>query len=460
MKHPKIATIERTAPGCNLAVKRGKGNWRYRPVGAILIRPANKHRRRPHVIVKVRDGGPEDGRWRYLAVVVWERAHGPVSDGCCLWFLNRDSLDCRIENLEAITLAERLKRNMADNHDTWLANNRPQAVANGKKYWRAALDARRVKAARRKRNGEASRRGRGERGEPNINAANGGKGETMKQLTVDSGQLTAKGSKRKAAPPTGKKSGRGRSPARRLRAMRPGARTLGTLARDKEDAAIGSVLCSSRKEWERISPALMPLGMPITQLHADPDNARRHPDRNIEAIMASLAKFGQQAPAVFVLRKGKKIIIKGNGLLAAAKSLGWTRLAAVRSGLAEQDAKAYAIADNRTTDLSEFDEELLAAQLAELDEADYDLAAVGFTDAEMQDLLKDAGLYDGGDGEEGEGEGGTRKRGERIALVIVGHLKFELPRVEFDRWLAAVEAKVGNDPDRVVREIKRRLKLS
>ena len=153
MKHPKIATIERTAPGCNLAVKRGKGNWRYRPVGAILIRPAGKHRRRPHVIVKVRDGGPENGRWRYLAVVVWERARGRLPAGWCLWFLNRDSLDCRIENLEAITLAERLRRNMADNHETWLTNNRPQAVANGKKYWRAALDARRVKAARRKRNG-------------------------------------------------------------------------------------------------------------------------------------------------------------------------------------------------------------------------------------------------------------------------------------------------------------------
>lgn len=277
----------------------------------------------------------------------------------------------------------------------------------------------------------------------------------MKQLTVDSGQLTAKGSKRKAAPPTGKKSGRGRSPARR-----PGARTLGTLARDKEDAAIGSVLCSSRKEWERISPALMPLGMPITQLHADPDNARRHPDRNIEAIMASLAKFGQQAPAVFVLRKGKKIIIKGNGLLAAAKALGWTRLAAVRSGLAEQDAKAYAIADNRTTDLSDFDEELLAAQLAELDEADYDLASIGYTDAEFQELFKDAAGEGEGDGEGNGGETASRKRGERTALVIVGHLKFELPRVEFDRWLAAVEAKVGNDPDRVVREIKRRLGLA
>jgi len=249
--------------------------------------------------------------------------------------------------------------------------------------------------------------------------------KTTKQLTVGNGQLKAKRSKSKEQ------------------------------SSSKADDGIRHGL----KEWERISPALMPLGMPIGQLHADPENVRRHPDRNIEAIMASLAKFGQQAPAVYVLRKGKKIIIKGNGLLAAAKSLGWTRLAAVRSGLAEQDAKAYAIADNRTTDLSDFDEELLAAQLAELDEADYDLASIGYTDAEFQELFKDA-TSEAEDGEGNEGETASRKRGERTAVIIVGHLKFELPRVEFDRWLAAVEAKVGNDPDRVVREIKRRLGLA
>jgi len=284
----------------------------------------------------------------------------------------------------------------------------------------------------------------------------------MKQLTVDSGQLTAKGSKRKAAPPTGKKSGRGRSGARRLAGT-----TLPATCGGKNTAKAGRVSRAKRTEAKPqavagrpIPPALAELSVPIGQLHADPDNARRHPDRNIEAIMASLAKFGQQAPAVFVLRKGKKIIIKGNGLLAAAKALGWTRLAAVRSGLAEQDAKAYAIADNRTTDLSDFDEELLAAQLAELDEADYDLASIGYTDAEFQELFKDATGEGEGDGEGNGGETASRKRGERTALVIVGHLKFELPRVEFDRWLAAVEAKVGNDPDRVVREIKRRLGLA
>jgi len=58
-----------------------------------------------------------------------------------------------------------------------------------------------------------------------------------------------------------------------------------------------------------------------------------------------------------------------------------------------------------------------------------------------------------------DGGAGARKRGERTALVVVGHLKFELPRAAFDRWLGTVENKVGNDPDRLVAEIKRRLRM-
>jgi len=269
-----------------------------------------------------------------------------------------------------------------------------------------------------------------------------------KKLTVDNGQRTAKG----------KGGSRRRDEA-----------TMATTRRKSEKAKLHNPQSApgapGRNPQSPIPAALAGLAVPIGQLHPDPENVRLHPERNIEAIMASLSKFGQQAPAVYVLRKGnarelpRKIIIKGNGVLAAATALGWTHLAAVRSGLQGREAQAFAIADNRTTDLSEFDEELLAVQLRELEEADYDLASIGYTDAEFQELFKDA-TSEAEDGEGNEGETASRKRGERTAVIIVGHLKFELPRVEFDRWLAAVEAKVGNDPDRVVREIKRRLGLA
>jgi len=206
-----------------------------------------------------------------------------------------------------------------------------------------------------------------------------------------------------------------------------------------------------------ISETLRPLAMTLGRLHADDRNVRVHDERNLAAIAASLRRFGQQAPAVFAVRGRRRVVIKGNGLLAAARSLGWTHLAAVESGLAAEEATAFAIADNRTSDLSSFDAELLAAQLQELEEAEFDIEAAGFTDEELQGLLDD--LEGGGEAPPAAAEGEGRARGERVALILVGHLRFEVARAAFERWLGGLEGKVGADPDRLVSEIKRRLKL-
>jgi len=210
-----------------------------------------------------------------------------------------------------------------------------------------------------------------------------------------------------------------------------------------------------------ISAGLRSLAIEIGELEADDGNARLHGERNMDAIRASLERFGQQAPVIYVTRpiagRRRRVVIKGNGILAAAKAMGWKHIAAAASTLGGDDAKAYAIADNRTTDLSEFDAELLAAQLQELEEAEYDILAAGFTDEELQDLI-DSVDEPGGRVVDGAGADG-RKRGERTVLFLIGHLKFQTPRAEYDRWMSAIEGKVGNDPDRVVAEIKRRLRM-
>jgi len=138
-----------------------------------------------------------------------------------------------------------------------------------------------------------------------------------------------------------------------------------------------------------ISEPLRALAVPIGSLRADDRNVRLHDERNLAAIAASLQRFGQQAPVVYRLRAGRKCVLKGNGILAAARSLGWKHVAAVRSGLPATEARAFAIADNRSGDLSHFDEALLAAQLAELAESDVDIEAMGFTTDELQELLAD-----------------------------------------------------------------------
>jgi len=85
-----------------------------------------------------------------------------------------------------------------------------------------------------------------------------------------------------------------------------------------------------------IAPDLAPLARPITSLHEDPQNARKHDKRNLEAIAKSLAEFGQRKPIV-ALHDGT--VIAGNGTLAAARSLGWQEIAVATF---EDEAKAGA----------------------------------------------------------------------------------------------------------------------
>jgi hypothetical protein len=117
----------------------------------------------------------------------------------------------------------------------------------------------------------------------------------------------------------------------------------------------------------------------IDSLSLDPANARLHSPRNLEAIKSSLARFGQQKPIVV---DANNVVRAGNGTLAAAKALGWKEIKIVRTKLANSEATAYAIADNRTGELAEWDEDLLADLLREDSIGD-----VGFDADEISDLL-------------------------------------------------------------------------
>jgi len=124
--------------------------------------------------------------------------------------------------------------------------------------------------------------------------------------------------------------------------------------------------------------------VPLSTIHLDPANVRTHPQRNLDAITASLARFGQQKPIVVDARG---MIRAGNGTYVAAQALGWTHINVVRTSLVDAEAIAYAIADNRTTDLGAWDTSALAQQWAALDAELQSIA--GFNQQELDDLLKD-----------------------------------------------------------------------
>jgi len=145
--------------------------------------------------------------------------------------------------------------------------------------------------------------------------------------------------------------------------------------------------------------------VPIDSISQDPSNLRKHGQRNLDAIKASLRKFGQQTPIVI---SADGVIIAGNGRYEAAQALGFTKVDVVRSKLKGSDATAYAIADNRTAELADWDETALAETLRALQSEDYDIEAAGFTDGEIEGLLESLGSFD-----INEGEAATLPDGDR-----------------------------------------------
>ena len=123
----------------------------------------------------------------------------------------------------------------------------------------------------------------------------------------------------------------------------------------------------------------------LSALSLDPSNVRKHSRRNLDAIKASLRKFGQQKPIVV---DAKGIVLAGNGTLTAAQELGWTKIEITRTELIGSAATAFAIADNRSAELAEWDEDALAKVLESLKVEDADLlAATGYDAAEVDKMV-------------------------------------------------------------------------
>lgn len=153
-----------------------------------------------------------------------------------------------------------------------------------------------------------------------------------------------------------------------------------------------------------IIDALLPLAIPITDCHPDPTNART--GHAIDRIAASLRQYGQRKPIVVNVSEGGKIEA-GNGTWEAARSLGWTHIAAVTVEDDPMTAVGYGIADNRTGHLSEWDAEILAILAESLPPEIY----TGFEGDELVELLAELGA--GLDASMGNGQGDAEPQVDR-----------------------------------------------
>ena len=120
----------------------------------------------------------------------------------------------------------------------------------------------------------------------------------------------------------------------------------------------------------------------IDRLFLNPSNPRRN-DAAVPHVEASIRRFGFQQP---VVAKPSGEVIAGNTRLKAATRLKLEKVPVVWFGGSDLDATAYAIADNRTHEFSEWDEPVLARLLQQLraEDAAQDIA---FSNAEIDELL-------------------------------------------------------------------------
>lgn len=131
-----------------------------------------------------------------------------------------------------------------------------------------------------------------------------------------------------------------------------------------------------------IADGLASLSVRVDSVHPMPGNPRVG---DVEAVKRSLVEFGQRKPIVAM---ADGTITAGHHLHAAAVALGWQQVAVLFVDEVEAKAKAWSLADNRTGDLGRYDNELLAASLVAVRDADDDLlAATSYSSDDVDDLL-------------------------------------------------------------------------
>jgi ParB-like chromosome segregation protein Spo0J len=127
--------------------------------------------------------------------------------------------------------------------------------------------------------------------------------------------------------------------------------------------------------------------MKVSDLKNLEKNARRHSPAQLQQIEESIKKFGFLSPIVI---DKNNVVQAGNGRLMAATKLGMTEVPCIQAnGLSKDELRAFALVDNRLSETSEWDKDILKLELEDLTlNLDFDLGPIGFSSEEIESLLK------------------------------------------------------------------------
>lgn len=172
----------------------------------------------------------------------------------------------------------------------------------------------------------------------------------------------------------------------------------------------------------------------------------------VDKVAASIKEFGFRQPIVV---DSEMVIIAGHVRHLASQKLGLKKVPVhVADGLTAEQVKAYRIADNRTGEDAQWDKEMLALEIGELDAASFDTSLLGFEAAELDELHR--GLEALGDGLEDDGE---KPIEEADTKATIGAYSFVIPREQYLKWIEDVKQAAGFDKESINNELKHRLGL-
>lgn len=184
----------------------------------------------------------------------------------------------------------------------------------------------------------------------------------------------------------------------------------------------------------------------ITNLKPYPRNPRRG---DVEEIAKSLNVNGQYKP--IVVNRRDKTILAGNHTWRAARSLGWTHIAVTYVDVDDYGAQKIVLADNRTSDMSSYDD----SKLLDLLESLPTLEGTGFKQVDLdqlQTLLSSEGAFTA------PNEIRTGQVGAEIR-VAVGTYRVMVDDDIYKEWSNELSESHDSDEE-VLKELKRRLRLS
>lgn len=126
----------------------------------------------------------------------------------------------------------------------------------------------------------------------------------------------------------------------------------------------------------------------IDELKPYENNARKHAEADVEAIKKSIEEFGFNDP----IGVWHNTIVEGHGRLLAAQEIGMEQVPVIRlDHMTDEERRAYALAHNKTAELSEWDFESLDMELDNI--LDIDMSLFGFSvdgDDDPVDVIEDA----------------------------------------------------------------------